>query len=100
MLVDDDEVPREGLDDLLRTLAADPSLTAAAAVEEAGLGGVSDDEVREQVRAVVERNEDQVREEGMGAFSALMGECMGALRGKADGDTVSELLREEIDRVS
>jgi glutamyl-tRNA(Gln) amidotransferase subunit E len=100
MLVDDDEVPREGLDDLLRTLAADPSLTAAAAVEKAGLGGVSDDEVREQVRAVVERNEDQVREEGMGAFSALMGECMGALRGKADGDTVSELLREEIDRVS
>jgi glutamyl-tRNA(Gln) amidotransferase subunit E len=52
------------------------------------------------VREVVERNEAQVREEGMGAFSALMGECMGALRGKADGDTVSELLREEIGRVS
>jgi len=32
----------------------------------------------------------------MGAFSALMGECMGALRGKADGDLVSEVLREEI----
>jgi glutamyl-tRNA(Gln) amidotransferase subunit E len=25
-----------------------------------------------------------------------MGECMGALRGKADGDLVSEVLREEI----
>jgi glutamyl-tRNA(Gln) amidotransferase subunit E len=99
-LVDGGEVPREGLDDLLRTLAEDPGLTAAEAVEAAGLGGVSDDEVREQVRAVVERNEAQVREEGMGAFSALMGECMGALRGKADGDTVSELLREEIGRVA
>jgi glutamyl-tRNA(Gln) amidotransferase subunit E len=99
-LVDGGEVPREGLDDLLRTLAADPDLTAADAVEEAGLGGVSDEEVREQVRAVVERNEGQVREEGMGAFSALMGECMGALRGKADGDTVSQILREEIGRAS
>ena len=98
-LVDGGEVPREGLDDLLRTLADDPGLTAEAAVERAGLGGVSDDEVRAAVREVVERNEAQVREEGMGAFSALMGECMGALRGKADGDTVSELLREEIGRV-
>jgi len=95
-LVDDGEVPREGLDDLLRALAADPSLSAAEAVEQEGLGGVGEDEVRDAVAEVVERNADQVAEEGMGAFSALMGECMGALRGKADGDTVSDVLREEI----
>ena len=45
---------------------------------------------------VIERNEEQVEAEGMAAFSGLMGECMGALRGKADGEVVSELLREEI----
>jgi len=60
------------------------------------LGGVAESEVREAVSQVVERNVDQVEAEGMGAFSALMGECMGALRGKADGDLVSEVLREEI----
>jgi glutamyl-tRNA(Gln) amidotransferase subunit E len=98
-IVDGGDVPREGLDDLLRTLAGDPSMTAEAAVEAAGLGGVSDEAVREAVREVVERNETQVREEGMAAFSALMGECMGALRGKAEGDAVSEVLREEIRRV-
>jgi glutamyl-tRNA(Gln) amidotransferase subunit E len=27
-----------------------------------------------------------------------MGECMGALRGKADGEVVSDVLREEIGR--
>ena len=95
-LVDDGEVPREGLDDLLRALAADPSLSAEEAVEQEKLGGVGEDEVREAVAEVVERNADQVAEEGMGAFSALMGECMGALRGKADGDVVSDALREEI----
>jgi glutamyl-tRNA(Gln) amidotransferase subunit E len=95
-LVENGDVPREGLRDLLVALAEDPSLTAAEALEAADLGGVGQDEVREAVVEVVERNADQVETEGMGAFSALMGECMGELRGKADGDTVSEVLREEI----
>ncbi|MFC7141625.1 Glu-tRNA(Gln) amidotransferase subunit GatE [Halosimplex aquaticum] len=95
-LVDGGEVPREGLDDLLRALAADPALTAEQAVEQQDLGGVGAEEVREAVVTVVERNAEQVETEGMGAFSGLMGECMGELRGKADGDTVSSVLREEI----
>ncbi|WP_121821244.1 Glu-tRNA(Gln) amidotransferase subunit GatE [Halostella salina] len=95
-LVDDGEVPSEGLEDLLTALAENPDLTAAEAVEREDLGGVDESEVREAVVDVVERNADQVEQEGMGAFSALMGEAMGALRGKADGDLVSEVLREEI----
>jgi len=54
--------------------------------------------VREAIVGVVERNEAQVQDEGMGAFSALMGEAMGALGGSADGDLVSEILREEIQK--
>jgi len=99
-LVEDGELPREGLTELLATLAENPSLSAADAVEAAGLGGVGEAEVREAVVDVVERNADQVETEGMEAFSALMGECMGALRGKADGDTVSQVLREEIQQRS
>jgi glutamyl-tRNA(Gln) amidotransferase subunit E len=95
-LVEEGEVPQEGLDDLLRALAADPDLTAPEAVEQEDLGGVGEDEVREAVVTVVERNAEQVETEGMGAFSGLMGECMSELRGKADGDTVSSVLREEI----
>ncbi len=97
-LVDGDEVPREGIKELLTALAENPELTAEQAVEQEGLGGVDESEVREAVTEVVERNADQVESEGMGAFSGLMGECMGALRGKADGDTVSSVLREEIQK--
>ncbi|MFC4246221.1 Glu-tRNA(Gln) amidotransferase subunit GatE [Natribaculum luteum] len=97
-LVDDGEVPKEAVGDLLSALADEPSLTAEEAVEREDLGGVSEDEVREAILEVVERNEKQVEEEGMQAFSGLMGECMGALRGKADGDLVSRLLREEIQK--
>ena len=95
-LVEDGDLAKEGVDEVLVTLAENPALSAEAAVEEAGLAGVSEDEVRDAVADVVERNADQVESEGMGAFSALMGECMGALRGKADGEIVSDVLREEI----
>jgi glutamyl-tRNA(Gln) amidotransferase subunit E len=97
-LVEEGELPREGVNDLLTALAEDPTMTAAEAVEREGLGGVGEDEVREAVVGVVERNEEQVESEGMGAFSGLMGECMGALRGKADGELVSSVLREEIQK--
>ena len=99
-LVADGELAKEGVNDVLTVLAEQPDLTAEDAIEEAGLGGVDDEEVREIIAGVVERNADQVAEEGMGAFSGLMGECMAELRGKADGDTVSDVLREEIGKRS
>jgi glutamyl-tRNA(Gln) amidotransferase subunit E len=90
------DLPQEGVGDLLRALAAEPDLGVEEAIEREGLGGVGEDEVRAVVASVVERNEAQVEAEGMGAFSALMGQCMGELRGKAEGEVVSDLLREEI----
>ncbi|WP_178916885.1 Glu-tRNA(Gln) amidotransferase subunit GatE [Natronomonas gomsonensis] len=99
-LVEDGELVNEGIGPVLTELAEDGSLSAEEAIEEAGLSGVDREEVREVVEEVVERNADQVEAEGMGAFSGLMGECMGALRGKADGEVVSELLREEIGKRS
>jgi glutamyl-tRNA(Gln) amidotransferase subunit E len=99
-LVEDGDLAQEGIGPVLTELAADPTLSAEEAIEAAGLSGVDRETVRETVVEVIERNETQVQEEGMGAFSALMGECMGALRGKADGEVVSELLREEIGKRS
>ena len=99
-LVSADELAKEGVEDVLTELAEQPDLTAEEAVEEAGLGGVDESEVREVIVGVVERNSDQVAEEGMAAFSGLMGECMGQLRGKADGETISSILREEIGKRS
>ncbi|WP_138006667.1 Glu-tRNA(Gln) amidotransferase subunit GatE [Halalkalirubrum salinum] len=99
-LVDGGDLAREGLTEVLSELAENPSLSAEEAIEAAGLGGVDESEVREIIAGVVERNADQVAEEGMAAFSGLMGECMAELRGKADGETVSSILREEIGKRS
>jgi glutamyl-tRNA(Gln) amidotransferase subunit E len=99
-LVEAGELANEGIGPVLTELAEDPRLSATEGIEAAGLAGVDREKVRETVVEVIERNEAQVREEGMAAFSGLMGECMGALRGKADGEVVSELLREEIGKRS
>ncbi|NEU56854.1 Glu-tRNA(Gln) amidotransferase subunit GatE [Halorussus sp. MSC15.2] len=92
------ETAKGNVGEVLTALAENPDLTAAEAVEQEGLGSAAEDEVRESVVEVVERNEGQVEEQGMQAFSGLMGEAMGALGGKADGDLVSEILREEIQK--
>ncbi|MXR52518.1 Glu-tRNA(Gln) amidotransferase subunit GatE [Halovenus sp. WSH3] len=97
-LLVEDELAKEGIPELLTALAENPELSASEAAEQQDLGSAGEDEVREAVVDVVERNEEQIEAEGMGAFSALMGECMGALRGKADGDVVSDVLREEIQK--
>jgi glutamyl-tRNA(Gln) amidotransferase subunit E len=98
LLVEDGTVPQGAIEELLTVLANDLDLTAEEAVEREGLSGADTDEIREAVVEVVERNAEQVESEGMGAFSGLMGECMGALGGSADGDTVSSILREEIQK--
>ena len=95
-LVSEGELAKEGVEEVLEELAENPGMSAKEAVEAAGLAGVDKAAVREAVKDVIERNEGQVEAEGMGAFSGLMGEAMGALRGKADGEIVSEVLREEI----
>jgi len=95
-LVASGDLAQEGVPDLLTGLAENPDREPAELAEELGLGSAGEHEVRDAVSEVVDQNSEQVEAEGMGAFSALMGECMGALRGKADGDLVSEVLREEI----
>jgi len=97
-VVAEGETAKGNVGEVLTALAENPDLTASEAVEREGLGSAGEDEVRKAIAGVVERNEEQVEEEGMQAFSGLMGEAMGALGGKADGDTVSELLREEIQK--
>lgn len=99
-LARDGDLPKGSVGELLVALSRSPDLTPEEALEREELGGASGDEVREAVREVVERNAAQVEEEGMGAFSGLMGEAMGALQGKADGEAVSTALREEIQQRS
>jgi glutamyl-tRNA(Gln) amidotransferase subunit E len=90
------ELAKEAIAPVLEALAADPTRSVDAAVEAADAGGVDTVAVDAVIQGVVEENAAQVADEGMGAFSALMGDVMAELRGRADGEVVSERLRAAI----
>ncbi len=50
----------------------------------------------ETIRKIVQENKNIIEKKGDRAVSALMGECMKALRGKVDGKIVNEILLREI----
>ena len=95
-LVASGQIAKEGLVDLLRTLAQNPKIDAYEASRTAGLLGVDEAGVQAIVRAVVESKMDLVRERGERAAGPLMGLVMKELRGKADGALVSAILKKEI----
>jgi len=86
---------KDALEDVLLE-AAREGLAIEDAVEELGLGGVSEDEAREIVEGIVDDNAEMVENQGMGAMGALMGQAMGELKGKLEGETVNRLVREAI----
>ncbi|MDY7081677.1 MAG: Glu-tRNA(Gln) amidotransferase subunit GatE, partial [Halobacteria archaeon] len=96
-LVVDDEIAKEGVPELLEAVAAkDEDRTPAKVAEELELGSAAEDEVAEVVEEVLDEKEELIEKEGMGAFSGLMGVVMGEMRGKADGELVSDVLREKL----
>ena len=57
---------------------------------------VEDQELEKIVAGIIEKNRQLVEEKGERAIGALMGDAMKQLKGKADGKTISRILKEEI----
>ena len=70
--------------------------TVARAVEAAGVEKIDIDAVRELCDRVVKERESFIRERGEQSLGAIMGIVMKELRGKVDGQIISEILRERI----
>ena len=98
-LVSESRVAKEGLTDLLRTLAEHPEVCVAEAVLSAGLTGVDISRVENVVREVLTGKADLVRSKGERSIAPLMGLVMKELRGKADGSLVSAILKKEIQNI-
>lgn len=84
------KLPKEAIEDSLIRLSEGEELK----IETSSLK-----EVKRLISKIVSERKDFVRERGIEALGPLMGVCMKEFRGKVDGKIVSEILREEIDRV-
>lgn len=86
---------KEALPGVLKAMAAQGD-GAREAAGRLGLGATGEAEVRRVVRALLDREAALVQAKGDRALSALMGDAMKELRGKADGGLISRVLREEL----
>jgi len=87
---------KEAIPDILREMS-EKKIALEDVIKK--FGGINIEEVREFIRKVVSERIDFIKERGMSALSPIMGVVMKELRGKVDGRVVSEILREEIEKV-
>lgn len=97
-MLKDSKFSKEALPAVFREVAK--GTTIDKAVAQLGLGSVSREEAAKIVAKIVKDRESFVKEKGMAAVGPLMGPVMEALRGKIDGKVASDLLTEEIRRLS
>ncbi len=73
--------------------------TVSRAVETLGVETMDTESVREVCDRIVKEREKYIRERGESSLGPLMGIVMKELRGKVDGQVISEILRERIERL-
>ncbi len=57
------------------------------------------DELIDRIREIVRDHESIVREYGESSFKKIMGDVMKEMRGKLDGELISKVVKEEIDKI-
>lgn len=92
------EIAKEAIPEVIRKLAENPSKKPATIAAEMELTGLSEKDIRELVRSILEEKADFIREKGSHAAKPLMGLVMKELRGKADGKLVSKIVMEELEK--
>lgn len=90
------KLAKEAIPDVLTIWARDPGLGIDTVVQKLGLTALGIEELESIVKTIVEQNQELIKERGMEAFAAIMGEVMKEVRGKIDGKTVSENVKEAI----
>ena len=82
---------KEGLLPVLRGVLVE-GLDIAAAIQKAGLTGLTLEDLERIVTEVLDQNSTLVSQKKMGALGPLMGDVMAKVRGKRDGKEVSQTL--------
>lgn len=90
---------KEAIPDILRCIIKNPNDPLEKAIESCGLVATDRRKIEEIARRVISERIDFVKQRGLDSLGPLMGIVMKELRGKADGKTINEILREEIKKV-
>ena len=65
-----------------------------------GIRPLSDNQIIQAIKDIIEENRDLISEKGDRAIGLLMGRCMSLLRGKVDGAKINSILRKELNMLN
>jgi len=100
MLEKEGRLTKDVLLDFLRECSKKPGASAEEVLKAMNVGKVEEKELRAAVVRIIEGSKAVIEEKGMHALSALMGDVMREMKGKADGKTVSRIIQEELEKIS
>ncbi len=90
---------KEAIPDILRYLAKNKTKDVSKAIDECNLESTDEKEIQQIAEKIVKEKKDFVKKRKLGALGPLMGLIMKELRGKADGKTISKILKKEIEKI-
>ena len=93
-LVDDDVIAAAETEVVIKD--ACDGIKASESVKRNNLEKLSDDAIEAGIKDIIDENIDMIKERKMGAMGPLMGKAMAKFKGKADGKTVSSIIKKEI----
>ncbi|NHJ20510.1 MAG: Glu-tRNA(Gln) amidotransferase GatDE subunit E [Candidatus Lokiarchaeota archaeon] len=90
------KIGKEAIDDIMRLKADSPNLTIEQSIEKLNLESLSLEDLKSLIGEVINKNLNLVIEREMKSMSPLMGEVMKEVRGKIDGQIVSNELKKQL----
>jgi len=94
------KITKDILLDVLRGWCKSPRKSIEEILKELNVERVGSGEVEKVIAELVRKNSKLVEEKGEHTAGALMGDAMRLLKGKADGATVSRILKEELGKAA
>jgi glutamyl-tRNA(Gln) amidotransferase subunit E len=91
-----EEITKEALPDIVAWLSKNEEKTVMEAVESLGLKTLTKEELGKIIDGIIAKNKDLIEKIGAKAFGTVMGMVMKEVRGRANAETVSELIRQRL----
>ena len=92
-LLKNGEIGKEAIEEFMLAKSDKPELTIEELKKELKIEKISEDDLKEIIHNIINKNVEIVKEKEMRAMGPLMGEVMKKVRGKIDGKIVSNELK-------
>jgi glutamyl-tRNA(Gln) amidotransferase subunit E len=96
--LDNGIVSKEVIPQILELILKGDVKNVEGAIEKLGLTALTDEKLSALVNRIINKNKVLVDEKGIAAFSNLMGQVMSDARGRVDGQKVSDILKDELNK--